>query len=293
MNAPTIGTTGTTRFIRITRSSRTIKKLVHLCIARSSQRGIIRRWTTHRRTAPYRALVPRTSPAIATARRRTAHTVGSMTPGRYVYVTTIHNSGSAGNNAASTAKITRRASRLPVGPREANRAARNSSREAIRGPQSGRLICTIVTWNTSVRPFVGASKSSVYVPAARSTEVSTKTTFPALFSPTRSIIVGSSRWWTRMTPCPPFAASSIERTSPFQAPYGRTNSPGTGLFVNVTMLPATLTVWVQPQNGSVTFIPETGDVRYVAAKSAVLIVTRTGTDSNRGFTTNFVGSAAP
>src|SRR2546428_13617458 len=76
-------------------------------------------------------------------------------------------------------------------------------------------------------------------------------------------------------------------------PYGRTSWPGIGLFVTVTIVPATLTVAVQPQNGSVTFVPETAAAWYVATKVDRSMVSRTGTDSTRGLTKILVGSAAP
>src|SRR2546428_12747436 len=96
-----------------------------------------------------------------------------------------------------------------------------------------------------------------------------------------------------MTPRPPFAASSIETTCASHPPYGRTSWPGTGLFVPVTIVPATLTVAVQPQNGSVTFVPDTADVWDVVANVAVSIAIRTGTDSQSGLTKTLLGSAAP
>src|SRR3989449_11445443 len=96
-----------------------------------------------------------------------------------------------------------------------------------------------------------------------------------------------------MSPWPPFAASSIETTCASHAPYGRTSWPGLGLFVTVTIVPATLTVAVQPQNGSVTFVPETAAAWYVVTNVDVSIVSRTGTDSRSGLTKIFVGSAAP
>src|SRR5436309_3430055 len=96
-----------------------------------------------------------------------------------------------------------------------------------------------------------------------------------------------------MTPWPRFAASSIETTCASHPPYGRTSWPGIGLFVTVTIVPATATVAVQPQNGSVTFVPETAAAWYLATKVEGSIVSRTGTDSISGFTKIFVGSAAP
>src|SRR5437867_9040367 len=96
-----------------------------------------------------------------------------------------------------------------------------------------------------------------------------------------------------MTPWPPFAASSIETTCASHPPYGRTGWPGIGLFVTVTIEPATLTVAVQPQKGSVTFVPETAAAWYFATKVDRSIVSRTGTDSTRGLTKILVGSAGP
>src|SRR6266571_5662722 len=96
-----------------------------------------------------------------------------------------------------------------------------------------------------------------------------------------------------MTPSPAFAASSIETTCASHAPYGRTTWPGIGLFVTVTIVPATLTVAVHPQNGSVTFVPDTAAVWYVATNEDVSIVSRTGTDSKSGLTKIFAGSAGP
>src|SRR5438128_585036 len=77
------------------------------------------------------------------------------------------------------------------------------------------------------------------------------------------------------------------------APCGRTSWPGIGLFVTVTIVPATLTVAVHPQNGSVTFVPDAGVAWYFVANDAVSIVTRTGTDSRSGLMKIFVGSASP
>src|SRR5437899_9304198 len=93
-----------------------------------------------------------------------------------------------------------------------------------------------------------------------------------------------------MTPWPPFAASSIETTCASHPPYGRRSWPGIGLFVTVTIEPATLTVAVQPQKGSVTFVPETAAAWYFATKVDRSIVSRTGTDSTRGLTKILVGS---
>src|SRR6266699_1448310 len=87
-----------------------------------------------------------------------------------------------------------------------------------------------------------------------------------------------------MTPWPPFAASSIETTCASHPPYGRRSWPGSGLFV---------TVAVQPQKGSVTFVPETAAAWYFATKVDRSIVSRTGTDSTRGLTKILVGSAGP
>ena len=100
-------------------------------------------------------LVPRRSPATATRRRTAAQPTASIVSGRNVYVMRIQASGSAGKSAASTAKISSKARRLPIGPRDANRAARTSSREGIRRPQPTRVIATIVTSKTRFRPFTG------------------------------------------------------------------------------------------------------------------------------------------
>src|SRR5256712_13999945 len=94
-----------------------------------------------------------------------------------------------------------------------------------------------------------------------------------------------------MPPRPPFGASSIETTCASHPPYGRTSWPGIGLFVTVTIVPATLTVAVQPQNGSVTFVPETAAAWYVATKEDRSMVSRLATDSTRGLMKIFVGSA--
>src|SRR3989441_10480130 len=96
-----------------------------------------------------------------------------------------------------------------------------------------------------------------------------------------------------MTPTPAFAASSIETTCASHAPYGRTSWPGIGLFVTVTIVPATLTVAVHPQNGSVTFVPEMAAVWYDATNEDASIVSRTGTVSRSGLTKIFVRSAGP
>src|SRR5207247_7907850 len=56
---------------------------------------------------------------------------------------------------------------------------------------------------------------------------------------------------------------------------------------------ATFTFVLLPQNGSVTFVPEAGFAWYFVVNDAVSIVTRTGTDSRRGLTKVFVGSAGP
>src|SRR2546422_9840604 len=77
------------------------------------------------------------SPAIAIASRRPAQAIVPIGSGRYVYVTTIQTSGSAGNSAASIAKITRRMTRLPAGPSVPKSAVRSSSNEAIGGLSSG------------------------------------------------------------------------------------------------------------------------------------------------------------
>src|SRR3990172_8925598 len=134
MNAPTNGTTGATRFSRMTRSSLTRRNWVQRRIARSSGLGIRFPRTRRRRTARYRKLVPTRSPATAMARRRPAHETGSRPGGRNEEVRTIHASGRAGNAAASTAKMRKSARTLPSGPREAKRPARNSSRVAIGRP---------------------------------------------------------------------------------------------------------------------------------------------------------------
>src|SRR2546425_142629 len=77
------------------------------------------------------------------------------------------------------------------------------------------------------------------------------------------------------------------------APCGRTSWPGIGLFVTVTIVPATLTVAGHPQNGSVTFVPDTAAVWYVATNEDVSMVRRTGTVSKSGLTKIFAGSAGP
>ena len=61
----------------------------------------------------------------------------------------------------------------------------------------------------------------------------------------------------------------------------------------MTTDPDTATVEDQPQNGSVTFDPDTGGTLYRVSKSVTVIVARTATDSRSGLTTNFDGSAAP
>src|SRR3989454_11779563 len=96
-----------------------------------------------------------------------------------------------------------------------------------------------------------------------------------------------------MPPRPPFAASSIETTGASHPPYGRTSWAGIGLLVTDTIVPGTLTVAVQPQNGSVAFVPETAAAWYVATKVDRSMVSRMGTDSTRGLTKILVGSAAP
>src|SRR6266566_2113261 len=64
-------------------------------------------------------------------------------------------------------------------------------------------------------------------------------------------------------------------TSASQPAYGRTICPGKGLFVTVTTDPDTATVEDQPQNGSVTFDPETGGTLYRVSKSVTVIVSPT------------------
>src|SRR5712691_10961390 len=96
-----------------------------------------------------------------------------------------------------------------------------------------------------------------------------------------------------MRPTPPSAPSSMDTTCASQAPYGRYFRPGTGLFVTVTTVPATLTPAGHPQNGSVTLVPETAAVEYVVRKSVAFIVNLTGTDSKSGFTKIFEGSEIP
>src|SRR5881409_629530 len=97
-------------------------------------------------------------------------------------------------------------------------------------------------------------------------------------------MAGVKRWCTRIAPWPAFAASSIETTSASQALYGRTIWPGNGLFVTVTIVPATLTVAVHPQNGSVTFVPEMAAVWYVATNEDVSWAGRTGPARRGGLT---------
>src|SRR2546425_146669 len=82
-------------------------------------------------------------------------------------------------------------------------------------------------------------------------------------------------------------------TSASQPAYGRTICPGKGLFVRVTSDPDTATVEDQPQNGSVTFDPDTGGTLYRVSKCVTVIVARTATDSRSCLTTNFGVSAEP
>src|SRR5712691_174292 len=96
-----------------------------------------------------------------------------------------------------------------------------------------------------------------------------------------------------MRPTPPSAPSSMDTTCASQAPYGRYFRPGTGLFVTVTTVPATLTPAGHPQKGSATVVPETAGVEYVVRKSVAFMVSRTETDSKSDLTKILDGSDAP